>query len=173
MAKLTHKQERSCQDFVECGNKSEAYRRNYSTNNMTENTLNCEASKHFSNPKISQRVKELQNKLEEKHDIKKDKIFSELGNIAFFDIRTMFDENGEVLTPDKLSESAGKAISSVKVVERFNKDGDLTKTTEYKLNDKVSSIDKINRMLGNYEKDNKVELVGKVVTMLPPKNSDN
>jgi phage terminase small subunit len=64
--KLTQKQEQSCHDFIETGNKTEAYRRNYSTKGMTENTLNVEAVKHFNIPKVSQRVKELQEELQRK-----------------------------------------------------------------------------------------------------------
>ena len=79
--KLTPRQEQSCHDFTETGNKTEAYRRSYSIKNMTENTLNCEAVKHFNIPKVSQRVTELQEKQEQKNEITKEWIFKQLKSV--------------------------------------------------------------------------------------------
>ncbi len=80
-SKLSPKQEQSCHDFIETGNKTEAYRRSYSTKNMTENTLNCEAVKHFHIPKVSQRVAKLQEIQAKKNEISKEWIFEQLKSV--------------------------------------------------------------------------------------------
>lgn len=156
--KLTQKQDQSCYDYIETGNKTEAYRRNYSTKGMTEATLNVEAVKHFNIPKISKRVDELRKEVEKKNEVNQDKIIKELANMSFFDIRNLFDENGNLKNPTLLDESCGKAISAIKQVSRHIKVGDgeteLETTTEYKLNSKNTSIDQLCKILGYYEKDN-------------------
>ena len=57
---LTPKREQFCLEVVATGNQTEAYRRVYSTKNMAESSINVEASKLCAIPKISQRIKLLQ-----------------------------------------------------------------------------------------------------------------
>ena len=60
--------------------------------------------------------------------------------------------------PTLLDDTSGKVISSIKQVSRNIKisDGEYEQetTTEYKLNNKNTSIDQLCKILGFYEKDN-------------------
>ena len=58
--KLTIKQEKFCNYYLESGNASEAYRRAYSCENMRPETINIRACELLANGKIAVRVKELQ-----------------------------------------------------------------------------------------------------------------
>ena len=78
MTDLTPKQEAAAQAFVECGDKSEAYRRAYDTSNMKPETVNREAFRLFENPKIATRVKELQAIQMERHNVTVDSLTREL-----------------------------------------------------------------------------------------------
>jgi phage terminase small subunit len=61
MSDLTAKQEAFCLAFIETGNASEAYRRSYDVSPDTKpETIWSEASRVLSDPKVSARVKELQ-----------------------------------------------------------------------------------------------------------------
>lgn len=75
---LTIKQEGFCMDYVECGNASEAYRRNYNAENMKPETINRKAKELMDNGKISARVAELQASHVERHNVTVDSISTEL-----------------------------------------------------------------------------------------------
>lgn len=156
--KITQKQENFCLAYIETGNASEAYRRAYNTSKMKTESINVKASELLSDVKVSVRVKELREEAEKRSEVTQDKVIKELANISFFDVRTLFDENGNLKNPTLLDESCGKAISSIKQTSRQIKVGEgdfeLETTTEYKLNNKNTSIDQLSKILGYYEKDN-------------------
>jgi phage terminase small subunit len=56
---LTLKQETFCQEYIKCGNASEAYRKAYNAENMKPETINRKASELLANGKIKARVQEL------------------------------------------------------------------------------------------------------------------
>ena len=56
---LTTKQEKFAQEWFSTGNKSEAYRRAYNTENMAENVINVKATELSQNGKVAVRYKEL------------------------------------------------------------------------------------------------------------------
>jgi hypothetical protein len=61
--KLTAKQEKACQSFVESGDKSEAYRAAYDCSKMKPSVINNKAYELFKRGDITARVRELQNEL--------------------------------------------------------------------------------------------------------------
>lgn len=64
MAKLTTKQEKFVQCIVKGMSQREAYRHCYDTKNMSDKNVDSEASKLFSNPKVTPRYIELMKKVE-------------------------------------------------------------------------------------------------------------
>ena len=111
--KLTIKQERFCQLFVETGNASEAYRRAYDCKS-TYATINVKACEMLRKDNISVRVSELQQAQQAKASITKDEI-----------MRLCIDViRGKVVT-DYVEERAGKqlrrAVSKTWAVERLCK----------------------------------------------------
>lgn len=57
--KLTPKQETFCQEYIKCGNASEAYRKAYNTENMKPESINRKASELLDNVKVTARIQEL------------------------------------------------------------------------------------------------------------------
>ena len=78
MNKLTVKQEKFCQLYIELGNASEAYRQSYSCENMTDKTINEASSKLLKDYKVSTRVLELKQAAEKRHNITVDDIIDQL-----------------------------------------------------------------------------------------------
>ena len=66
MKGLTIKQENFCNYYIESGNTSDAYRRAYSCEKMKDKQVWEESCKLLSNPKVAQRVKELQEEQKNK-----------------------------------------------------------------------------------------------------------
>jgi phage terminase small subunit len=149
---LTIKQEAFCQSYILLGDKSAAYREAYSTSRMKPESINRKAFQLFNEVKITARIKELQIKLaaiaEKKFNITAEEMLRHLnvlrnsrideyvefkkGKLSFKD----FDK----LTPEQLM-----CIESIKET-RFG--------IEIKLHGKDWTIEKINKHIGFYEKDN-------------------
>ena len=112
MEELTPKQELFCQTYVKTGNASEAYRTAYNASKMKDTTINEKSSRLLKEYKISTRVNFLRNKVEEKHDLTKDKIINRLKEIIFAQ---------EQLGVDKIDLTAmNKAIDTVNKMLGYN-----------------------------------------------------
>ena len=76
--RLTPKQEKFCQVFIEVSNASEAYRQTYNCERMKPETINRTAKDLLDNRKITTRLKELQAEHQGRHNITIDKLTQEL-----------------------------------------------------------------------------------------------
>ena len=76
--KLTIKQEKFCNLYIELGNASEAYRQSYNCEKMKPESVNIKAFELLNNGKITLRIEELRSELAERHDITKDTLIIEL-----------------------------------------------------------------------------------------------
>lgn len=63
---LTPKQEKFCQEYIQCGNASEAYRKAYDCSNMKSETINKRACELLSNGNITGRVQTLNAEIKSK-----------------------------------------------------------------------------------------------------------
>ncbi len=75
---LTHKQEGFCRSFVETGNATEAYRRNYSHVNCKRATINRSAKTLIDKPKIMARIHALQAIHQARHEVTVDSLTADL-----------------------------------------------------------------------------------------------
>jgi hypothetical protein len=164
---LTIKQEAFCQAFIRLGDKSAAYREAYNTSRLKDKSINELASTLSTNIKVASRIKELQFKVtaiaESKFNITTKEMLGHLnvlrnsrideyvefkkGKLSFKD----FDK----LTPEQLM-----CIESIKET-RFG--------IEIKLHGKDWTIEKINKHIGFYEKDNEQKVT---TTLGTPEEND-
>jgi phage terminase small subunit len=72
---LTPKQEGFCLSYIETGNASEAYRRNYNAANMKPETLVVKASELLKNGKVAAMVEQLKTVHAERHNITVDSMY--------------------------------------------------------------------------------------------------
>jgi phage terminase small subunit len=168
--KLTLKQEAFCQAYIRSGDKSAAYREAYNASRMKPETIHEMASKLSSNHKVATRIKELQSKVaaiaEKKFNITAEEMLRHLNILR----NARIDEYVEfkvVTVP--IFNKAGKKIGTKKETKVAFKTFDkLTKEQlmciesiketrygiEIKLHGKEWTIEKINKHIGFYEKDN-------------------
>ncbi len=78
MSKLTPKQEKFCQLYIELGNASEAYRQSYSCSNMKAEAIHVNAAQLLENTKVALRIQELQAEHKQRHNIVVDDLLDEL-----------------------------------------------------------------------------------------------
>lgn len=79
------KQDGFARSFHQIGNATEAYRLNYSTENMLPATIERNAHELLKNNKVSARLSELQDAVAKRHNITQDDIANALARIAFVD----------------------------------------------------------------------------------------
>jgi hypothetical protein len=150
---LTIKQESFCQAYVRIGDKSAAYREVYSVKNKTTKTINEAASRLSMTSKVLARIDELQAKVagiaEKKFEITHTEILNHLNILR----NSRIDEYVEIKKNklvfkdfDKLTKEQLMCIESIKQ--------DRSGNIEIKLHGKEWSIDKINKHIGFYEKNN-------------------
>ena len=149
---LTAKQERFCNEYlIDLNGKQAAIRAGFSAKTAME-----QASRLLSNVKVSERIQELQQKRQKRTDITADKVIIELAKIAFFDIRKIFDDNGNLISPHDLEDEVACAIASIKT--RIEKSGpdkeDWAEIKEYRANDKLRALEMLARHFGIFAKEN-------------------
>lgn len=140
--KLTVKQEKFCNIYLETGNATEAYRQAYDCGNMKYDTIKRKANELLANGNITATLGKKQDELKEQSDIRKQDILEELKSIAFADISDYVEYDGTTLTIksfDELTPSQRRAIEYI----RKGKHG-----IEIRLHGKSWSIDRICKMLG-------------------------
>ena len=76
--KLTPKQERFCQLYIELGSASEAYRQSYNAGRMLPDSVNRKAFELLENVKITARLAELQAQHVRRHNLTVDHLLAEL-----------------------------------------------------------------------------------------------
>lgn len=139
---MTPKQEKFCQKYLELGNASEAYRQVYSCRRMKEKQVWEEASKLLKNPKVTQRIKELQEEMRKRSDVTKEEVLRMLRGIMYADIRQFLTiKEGSVQWKDS-TEWTDEMAMQVESVKQ-GKDG-----LELRLNSRTWSIQRICKMLG-------------------------
>jgi len=170
--KLTQKQENFCQEYVKTGNASEAYRRAYNASRMKANTIHIKASELMSSGNVSVRIKELQEKAEERTMITIEKVVKELAKIGFMDPKKLFDENNKLKNISAIEDEAAAAITEVVVNRRYIGEGEEEEVVKYKMASKQSALDMLMRHLGGYERDNRQKTNDVIVVKAPEWGDD-
>jgi len=174
---LTIKQEAFCQAYIRLGDKSAAYRESYNVSNMKDSTVNSKACILSDKGNVRARINELQVKVaviaEKKFNITAEEMLRHLNILR----NSRIDEYVEyfaVEIPTTVTTGTGKNKTTTTTVEvktqlRFKTFDKLTKEQlmciesikqnrygeiELKLHGKEWTIEKINKHIGFYEKDN-------------------
>lgn len=153
--KLTVKQEKFCNAYIETGNASEAYRRSYDCTMMRDEVISVKASELLSNGKITVRVKELQGELKSRSNITKEQVLAELAKIAFSSMAHYYLTWTERKDFESLTEEAKACIKSIstKVMKKNVGTSDCPEIVDVEyvkieLYDKLKALENINKMLG-------------------------
>lgn len=95
----------------------------------------------------------------QKLEISTERILQERARLSFFDVRKLFDKDGQPIPIHELDDDSAAAIAGLEVVEQFEGSGDDRKFVgylkKYKLSDKGASLTALEKHLGMYEMDNK------------------
>jgi len=153
---LTAKQETWCLEFIRTSNGVESYRRAYNTQGHWR-AINPEVYKLKKLPHIQARLLELRKELAGSLIIDKAQVLNELSKLALFDVRNLYDENGEFKPISELDDNTAASITGIE----STRDGPTDKllTAKVKLADKRAALVDIGKHLGMFT--DKVEVTGK------------
>ena len=163
--KLTPRQEKFCLYYHQLDNASEAYRRSYSSDNMKEATVNNKAYELLQRGDIRARIKQLQGKLQERSDIKKEEAVSSLTKMlraSVLDAVSIVNGDVVVKNTSDIPEDLKPCISSIKQT-KFG--------IEVNFYDKIQAIDRLAKLLG-WDAPTKSEVLSNM-TISTPKTLDD
>lgn len=135
MAKLTPKQEKFCQLYIELGNASEAYRQSYDCSKMKSESVNRLAKSLLDNIKITSRISELQNNHAKRHQITVDDLLAELEEVRTLALIPS-GEHGTLQLNVAVNAIMGKAKIlglDKQVIDHRSGDGSMNKPTVIEL----------------------------------------
>lgn len=125
---LTLKQENFCRELLKSGSQSGAYIASYNAGGMLKATISNRAYILARTPPIVARLEELRAEIDKKWAASKEKTIKRLMQVQEFDIRGLYNDDGKLIPPHKLSDAAARGIAGV----RYDKEGNLL---EYKIID--------------------------------------
>lgn len=124
-------------------------------------TANEQGAQLLANLSVRDAVQAAMKARSERTEITADRVLKELGRIAFFDIRKLYNDDGTLKKPCELDDEAAAVVSGVDVVEmRTGEDDALPMfTKKVKVNDKIAALTNAMKHLGMFVE--KHELTGK------------
>lgn len=141
---LNSRQEAFCREYIIDHNATQAaIRAGYS-----QKTAYSLGQRLLKNAEVKKRMIELESKAIEKAELTVDRVVNELCNIAFFDIKNLYDENGQLMNIHDMPEETRRAISGIETNEIKNKRGVIVGLTrKVKTNDKIRALE----LLGKFK----------------------
>lgn len=154
--KLTEGRRRFAIEYVKSGNATEAYLLSFDTDNR--NTASNGASNLLDDPRVQALVEQERRRVMRQTKVDSVRVFRELAALAFSDVRELFnEEDGTLRDPRDWDSCTAAAVSSIEVFERYQGEGEKKKYVgrikKVRFWDKVSSLEKIARLLGMDFKD--------------------
>jgi phage terminase small subunit len=124
----------------------QSYENNYSTKNMSKNSIYVETCKLLQNPKISQRIEVLRKETVKRNEVTIDEVLEQLANWLLFDPLDITDMDTDCVKQLKsMDKKARMSLAEIHVQELWGKEpGDDGKMHTVKIGElkKVKFIDK-------------------------------
>ena len=118
-------------------------------------TANEQGARLLANVSVREALQKSMKERSKRTEITQDRVLQELARIAFFDIRTLYNDDGTLKRPDQLSDDAGAVLTGIDVIEmaggQKNGDGEISIpmfTKKTKIPDKVAALSLAMRHLG-------------------------
>lgn len=163
---LTPKQERFCEEYlVDLNATQAAIRAGYS-----EDSARQIASDLLAKHDIQDKISELRKILSEQTGITVQRVLNELAKVGFSNIQDFIEPGNTFKDATKIDADKAAALESIKVIVTEWEGGTKT-STQFKLYDKISALEKLGRHLGIFEKDNEQGRIKIIVTNTPEEDN--
>lgn len=142
--KLSDKQMLFVQEYlIDLNATQAAIRAGYS-----ENTAYSQGQRLLKNVEVQKAIDEAKQCRSKRTLITQDRVLEEIAKVAFGDIRSIYDDNGNLLHPHEWEDDTAAMISGMDVSTERDKDSnEMTVTTKVRLNDKLRALEMAGRHL--------------------------
>ena len=168
---MTDAQKRFCDEYLIDFNATRAYKVAY-PNCKKNDTARANSSRLLTIANIQEYISEKQKEIEKRTEVTQDMVIKELSKIAFFNVKDIYREDGNLKKIGEIDDNVAKAISSVKVQQKAGamkielkpneKDKEVPiehiaeRTVEYKTNDKVKALELLGKHFGMFKENLKL-----------------
>lgn len=118
----------------------------------------CESmgSEYMNHPYTQAYLREKTDAVAQSADITQERVLTEVARCGMYDMRRLFDADGEPLPPHQLDDDIAAAVVGLEVTTVLgDEESTAVRRYKYKLSDKGPAQEKLMKFLGLYEKDNK------------------
>lgn len=114
-----------------------------------------QANRLKSRPKVREAIRLMTDRVTATNLLDAERVLQQLARKVFFDVRRLYDENGEVIPPHLLDDATAASVVEHEVREHFDQDGRLVgRTHKLKVPDNMPALSAAMRHLGLFERDN-------------------
>ncbi|WHZ16863.1 MAG: hypothetical protein OJF52_003713 [Nitrospira sp.] len=160
---LTQREEAFCLAVVEGLRPSDAYRKVYKPQKAKAKTINEKASRLMSKGKVRARVEALLKPLVQRAQLRREQWLERIARMMLFDVRKMFDTQGNPLPITELGENEAAALLGFECYENFEGKGEARRvvghTKKFRLADRIRAFELYGKAMGYYA--DKMEVAGK------------
>ena len=149
--KLTEKQKLFCNEYIKDLNATQAAKRAGYSHEAARQLGYETLTKHY----IQEYISELRQERAQRMQVDQDDVLRVWKNVAMFDVRNLYDDDGNLKKISELDDDTAAAIVALDFDDISMDNQIIGKTTKIKLADKLKATDMIARHLGMYEVDNK------------------
>ena len=146
--KLTHKQIMFCQYYTSGMTGTEAAEKA----GYSKDCAHTQSSQNLEKPAVASYIRQLQEDAAKSAKITRERIMNELANIAFGDIRKLYDGNNALKQLKSTPSEVSSAVAAVESDELYDwVDGvkvQIGLIKKVKMHSKIQAIDSLNKMLG-------------------------
>lgn len=156
LKKINKQEARFIEEYLKHGDRVAAFKKAYRNVNVDEDRIHGLATQMLKSAHITHELKQYMTDSEIKYGLSKGMLVAELKRIAFFDIKDLYDEDGNPKSASELRQM-GRAISEV-LVSKVETGGMTETHMKVKLANKLTAIEMLNKMMG-YNEPEEVRLV--------------
>lgn len=143
MNEITEKQRRFCEEYVvDLNGTQAAIRAGYSVNSANE-----QASRMLAKDNIQAEVARLKTEQSERTEITADRVLQAMAEVAFGDIRGMFNDDGSLKRPHEWDDETAAAVAGMDVVTVSAGEGMVEHVAKIKRTDRLRAMEMLARHL--------------------------
>lgn len=148
-SKLTPKQERFVDEYLKDLNATQAaIRAGYSQKRASE--LGWQL---LQKPTVIGAISQRRQALADSLEITRERVVKEMARLAFFNIKSFFDDNGNPKKVSELTDDAACAINGIDIVNIGNDEVGFGQVIKYKIPDKNKALENLAKILGYMDRD--------------------
>lgn len=121
-----------------------------------KNSAKVQASRLLTNDNLVALIQKAMDKRSQRTEITQDNVLREIALTAFGDVRSLFDEKGNLKRITELDEAAAKAVGSFEVVVKNLGGGEVENIIKVKSNDKLKGLELLGRHLKMFTDRNEI-----------------